>query len=56
MAERNNLSTALVGLRWILQHGMNVVTSSDNPEYQKSDLGVFDFALSPEDMAELDAV
>lgn len=56
VAARNNVTTALVGLRWILQHGMAVVTSGANPEYQREDLQVFDFALSSADMAMLDGV
>jgi diketogulonate reductase-like aldo/keto reductase len=56
VAAKLNTSTALVGLRWIIQHGMNVVTSSANSLYQQDDLLVFDFELSPADMATLDAV
>ena len=56
VAARNNVTAALVGLRWILQHGMAVVTSGADPEYQREDLRVFDFALSSADMAALDGV
>jgi len=56
VAAQHNRSAALVGLRWILQHGMAVVTSSANSQYQQEDLGVIDFELTPADMAALDAV
>ncbi len=56
IAVRHNVSTAVVGLRWVLQHGMAVVTSGSNPAYQHDDLTVFDMELSHDDMAELDAI
>jgi 2,5-diketo-D-gluconate reductase A len=56
VAARNNKSTALVALRWVVQHGMSVVTSASDRAYQKEDLGVNDFELSAQDMADLDAV
>ena len=58
VAQRHNRSTAQVGLRWVLQHGMAVVTSASSAAYQEEDLGVFEegFELSEQDMAELDAV
>lgn len=57
IAKSNNVSTALIGLRWILQHGLAVVTSSDNPNYQSEDLTVFTaLNLSAADMAQLDAI
>ena len=56
VAGRHNRSTAQVALRWILQHGMLVITGTPNAAHLKDDLAVFGFELSPEDMAELDAV
>merc|ERR1711879_602503 len=56
VAMRNNKSTALVAYRWILQHGMVVLGSSSNPVHMQEDLKIFDFELSAEDMADLDAV
>jgi len=56
VASRNNRSTAQVALRWVVQHDMLVVTSAANTTYQREDLDVFDFELSTEDMAALDAV
>jgi diketogulonate reductase-like aldo/keto reductase len=40
----------------VVQHGMSVVTSASDRAYQKEDLGVNDFELSAQDMADLDAV
>lgn len=56
IAAQHNRSTALVGLRWIIQHGMTVVSSSANADYQQEDLRVFDFELSAKEMSELDAL
>ena len=58
IASRHNRSTAQIALRWVLQHGMTVVTSAASAAYQEDDLGVFDegFELSAQDMAVLDAV
>jgi len=56
IAVQHNTSAALVGLRWIFQHGMTVVTSTPDSVYQQSDLRVFDFELSAADMDELDAI
>ena len=56
VAARHNQSTALVALRWVLQHGMLVVTGTANPKHQEGDLGVFAFELTAADMMELDAV
>ena len=56
VAARHNVSTALVGLRWVLQHGLSVVTSATDPRYQREDLDVYGFELSAADMAALDAV
>ena len=58
VASRHNRTTAQIALRWVLQHGMAVVTSAASAAYQEDDLGVFDkgFELSVGDMAALDAV
>lgn len=56
VAARANVSTALVALRWVVQHGMNVVTSASDAAYQAEDLGVDGFELSAADMATLDAI
>ena len=56
VAAHHNRSTAQVALRWVLQHGLVVVSGTASPEHQKGDLEVFDFELSASDMKELDAV
>jgi diketogulonate reductase-like aldo/keto reductase len=46
---------AQVSIKWLLQRGVAVSASSNNEEHIKADLDVFDFTLSAEDMATLDA-
>jgi diketogulonate reductase-like aldo/keto reductase len=43
-------------LRWCLQHGLIVITKSTHRARIDENAQVFDFALSAEDMAELDAL
>jgi len=56
VAARHNRTTALVAFRWTVQHGMVLLTASSNPKHMKDEFEVFDFELSVEDMAELDAI
>jgi diketogulonate reductase-like aldo/keto reductase len=48
-------SGAQVSLKWIVQHGWTLTTKAANPKYQAEDIDLFDFTLSDEDMAALDA-
>jgi 2,5-diketo-D-gluconate reductase A len=43
-------------LRWCLQHGLPVISKSIHRERILQNAQIFDFALSDEDMAELDAL
>ena len=57
IAKSKNVSTALVGLRWILQHGLAVVTSAHRKDYQIEDLTVFTaLNLTQEEMDVLDGI
>jgi len=57
IAQRHNVSTALVGLRWILQHGLSVVSRSSNAGHQAEDLTVFAaLELTQEDMDVLNEI
>lgn len=57
VAKSHNVSAAEVGLRWILQQGMTLVTSSAKVEYDAEDIrGVWTFALTDAEMAQLSAV
>lgn len=47
---------AQVVLRWDLQHGVVTIPKSIRPERIAENAGIFDFALSPADMAKLDAL
>jgi len=40
-------------LRWSLQRGVAVIPKSATPERMRENLGVYDFALSAEDMETL---
>ena len=44
-----------VALRWIWQHGVALTTKSKNPEHLAQDLDIFDWELSHDEMAQLDA-
>ena len=49
-------SAAQVALRWVLQHGHPLVTSSESEGHMRSDLDVFDWSLSQHEMRVLDAL
>ena len=56
VAAAHNRSAAAVALRWVVQQGVPVVTSSDKAEYDEEDLAVFDFNLTAAEMERLAAV
>lgn len=56
IAEAHGKSPAQIILRWDLQHGVTVIPGSSNPAHQKENISVFDFELSPEEMARIDAL
>jgi methylglyoxal/glyoxal reductase len=43
-------------LRWNLQHGVTVIPGSVNPAHMKSNTEIYDFELTPEEMAEIDSL
>lgn len=49
-------SPAQVLIRWSLQHGFLPLPKSVHPEYIEANVDVFDFEISPEDMAALDGL
>ena len=49
-------SAAQVVLRWILQKGVAMNTMSTKPENIRANFDILDFALSPQDMARIDAL
>jgi diketogulonate reductase-like aldo/keto reductase len=56
VAERAGRTPAQVLLRWCLQHGLTVIPKSTHRERIEENARIFDFTLSAEDMAELDAL
>ena len=56
IAGRLGKSTAQVALRWLAQAGHPFVTATGRQDYIEEDLGIFEFALEPADMAALDAI
>lgn len=56
IATARGRTPAQVALRWALQHGVAVIPKSVRPERIRENSGLFDFALSPEDMRALDGL
>jgi len=56
IGSKYNKSAYQVALRWIVQSGAAVCTQSRKKEHFVEDLDIFDFELSKEDMAILDAL
>ena len=56
VAERVDRAPAQVLLRWCLQHGLPVIPKSTHRDRIEENAQIFDFTLSAEDMAELDAL
>ena len=51
----HNKTGSQIALRWIVQQGIPVIPKSSNPEHQRSNFELFDFALTEEEMAQLSA-
>lgn len=54
IAKKHNKSVAQVILRWILQNGLIVIPKSVNEQRLKENSEIFDFELSPEEIAQID--
>ena len=52
----HNKSAAEIALRWVVQQGAVAVTSSNKVSHDRSDLGVFSFNLTQDEMVRLDKV
>lgn len=56
LAERHDRTPAQVILRWHLQHGFSAIPKSVRPARIAENFAVFDFALSADEMAAIDAL
>jgi diketogulonate reductase-like aldo/keto reductase len=56
IAERHDVTPAQVVLRWHIEHGIPVIPKSANPERIKENLDIFDFSLSEDEVARIDAM
>jgi len=56
IAASHNVSSAQVGMKWILQAGHALVTASEKADYDEEDLDLWSFVLSEDEMAQLSAV
>lgn len=56
IASQHGKSAAQVMLRWHLQQGRSAIPKSTNPSRIQENFDVFDFALSEEDLARIDAL
>jgi len=55
IAKRYGKSTAQVLIRWQVDHGLSVIPKSVTPSRIEQNLNVFDFKLSPDDLAKIDS-
>ena len=56
LSEKYGKTPAQICLRWVLQHGLAPLVKSANPVRMRENLDVYDFELSAEDMARIDAL
>jgi 2,5-diketo-D-gluconate reductase A len=56
IAARHGVSVTQVVLRWHIEHRVVVIPKSARPERIDSNLDIFDFALSPEEVTRIDAL
>jgi methylglyoxal/glyoxal reductase len=54
LAEKYHKTPAQLILRWNLQHGVSTIPKSSNPKRLRENFDVFDFEISPDDLAIMD--
>ncbi|WP_258804582.1 aldo/keto reductase [Pseudarthrobacter sp. NS4] len=53
LAEKHGKTPGQLVLRWHIQHGLVTIPKTANPDRMRENLDIFDFALDPQDLAEL---
>lgn len=53
LAEKHGKTPGQLVLRWHIQQGLVTIPKTSNPDRMRENLDVFDFALDPQDLAEL---
>ena len=56
IGEQYNKTAAQVILRWLVQRGVAVIPRTNNPEHMAENLDIFDFELTPADIARINAL
>ena len=56
IASSHGVSTAQVALKWTLQHGMTLATGTTREAHMRTDLDVFGFRLTDEEMASVSEI
>ncbi|EEB14936.1 aldose reductase, putative [Pediculus humanus corporis] len=56
IAREKNKTTAQISLRYLIQCGTIVIPKTSSPKRLLENLSVFDFTLTPEEMAEIDSI
>jgi len=56
VARRHGVTAAQVVLRWHIEHGFVVIPKSSHPDRIEANAGIFGFALSPDEVAEIDTL
>jgi 2,5-diketo-D-gluconate reductase A len=53
IGKKHNKTAAQVSLRWLIQRGVVAIPRTDNPEYMKENIDIFDFELDEADMLKI---
>jgi diketogulonate reductase-like aldo/keto reductase len=56
IGEKHGKSIQQVTLRWIIQHGVAAIPKSKSPKRMRENLDIFDFELSPGEIARIDSL
>ena len=56
LAAKYHKSTVQVVLRWAVQKGFITIPGTKNPDHLRSNIDLFDFALTPDEMTEIAAL